>query len=233
MGFSLAELTVSELFDFLLKKYGYQHWWPVTDKRHGVPVYLQRNVLSENQMFEVCVGAILTQNTSWKNVEKSVVLLNENGLLFPEKIAKMNVVELARFIRSSGYFNQKSVYLNGFARAWIERFSDWCEMDTLSLREELLSLKGIGKETADSMLLYAFQRPVFVVDAYTKRLIERLGFNVELDYDSLQLFFEENLDSNVWVFGEFHALIVEHSKAVCRKQPVCKDCFLADKCSYG
>lgn len=209
---------VYEIYQELYKFYGSQHWWP-----------------AEN-WFEVVVGAILTQNTSWKNVEKSIENLKDKDLLEPFKLYRISEEKLAELIKSSGFYNLKSKRLKNFLK-WLNGYdfdvNKLRKKDLLNLREELLSIKGIGKETADSILLYAFEKPVFVVDAYTKRMFTRLGFRLSKDYDEIKDFFEKNLPKDAQLFNEFHALIVNHSKEYCKKVPNCKKCFLKEKCEWG
>ncbi|MEM4306768.1 MAG: endonuclease III domain-containing protein [Candidatus Woesearchaeota archaeon] len=202
---------LQKLYTFLLKTYGPQGWWPIGGKYSG------KKRLSEKDVFEVCVGAILTQNTSWRNVEKALLKLREKNSLEVKKIASMPIEKLALLIRSSGYFRQKAKSLSSFARHVVENYEGnlkaMFKKSTPKLREELLSLWGIGPETADSILLYAGQKPVFVVDAYTKRLLSRLGLcTKEHSYEQIQELFHRWLPTNVELFKEFHALIVRHEK---------------------
>ena len=202
-----------EIYHQLLARYGHRHWWPAETP------------------FEVCVGAILTQNTNWGNVEKAIHNLKRAGLLTPDGILRTPRGELADLIRPAGFFNVKSERLQGFV-AWLSERAggsldrlfetDWCE-----LREELLAVRGIGRETADSILLYAGQQPTFVVDAYTKRLFSRLGLVREtIDYEELRSLFMAHLPADVALFNEYHALIVEHCKEHCRKRHRCEGCVL-------
>ncbi len=222
------------LYKKLFSEYGKQNWWPVTEKGKTKPEYKNRKKLSEKQKLEVCFGAILTQNTSWKNVEKAIIRLNKKNLIDAEKILKTRKQTLAKAIKSAGYFNQKAVYLKEFCRHLkkydfsLNKF--FAEKD---LRTELLSVKGIGKETADSILLYSAEKPVFVVDAYTKRIISRISGEKEKSYDELQNFFHKNLKKGAELFNEFHALFVEHAKQFCMKKPLCKNCFLKKECVFG
>ncbi|MGY4687007.1 endonuclease [Petrotoga sp. DB-2] len=209
---------VYEIYKDLYDYYGPQHWWPADD------------------WFEVTVGAILTQNTSWNNVEKSIENLKQRDLLEPEKLSKIEEDDLAQLIRSSGFYNLKSKRLKNFLE-WLKKYNYDTDKiknkSVTSLREELLSIKGIGKETADSILLYAFEMPVFVIDAYTKRMFSRLGLILSREYDEFQNFFEKNLTKDVQLYNEYHALIVKHSKVYCKKTPKCSNCFLKEKCSWG
>lgn len=186
--------------------------------------------------FEVMVGAVLTQNTAWTNVEKAVARLKAAGLLSPEAIVATPVEQLAPLIRSSGYFNVKALRLKALAHWVCERggLSVLAAIPTFELRADLLSVKGVGPETADDILLYAFGRPVFVIDAYTRRLFRRLGV-VEgtEDYELLREQFESVLPLDPVLFNEYHALIVLHGKDYCRPRPRCPACPLLDLCPYG
>ena len=209
--------TVLQIFNLLLKAYGPQGWWPIKGK------YSKDNFsrkLERDEVFEICVGAILTQNTAWKNVERA---LNNLYPLSPEKIKKLTLEELGNAVQPAGYFNQKAIYLKIFADYFLE-------LKNAPSRDELLSVKGIGNETADSILLYAFRRPEFVVDAYTKRLFARLGLIENLSYLETKRFFESNLKHDASLFQEFHALIVEHAKRHCRSKPLCDGCCLRNIC---
>ncbi len=204
------------LFDRLFAAYGPQHWWPARGK------------------FEVCVGAILTQNTAWANVEKAIANLRKEKLLSLPAMAKADKKRLARCIRPAGYFNQKAGYLENFCRHVIAKhgtLTAFFRLPLPALRHELLSIKGIGPETADSIVLYAAGQPSFVVDAYTKRIVHRLGSTREGTYAGLKAFFEERLPTDARLFNEFHALLVEHAKRACWKsEPDCGACVLSDKC---
>ncbi len=210
-------MDLMKLYYDLLEKHGYQGWWPVTPvgschgKKHIFPVYGVK-VLNKKQKLEVIFGAILTQNTSWKNVEKAIVEMNKRDLIDIDKILKISNEKLAEVIKSSGYYNQKAVKLKNICRFLKDNFDKLEKMDLWTAREELLKIKGVGKETADSILLYAFKKPIFVVDAYTKKLLKRHGISME-DYDEIQRFFMKNLPNDVHLFNEFHALIVAEGKA--------------------
>ena len=168
-------------------------------------------------------GKILTQNTSWKNVEKAIFNLNKEKLVDIKKIKKINLKKLASLIRPSGYYNQKAEKLKIAAKFFSK--------NKAPTREELLDVKGIGPETADSILLYAFKKPYFVVDAYTKRIFSRIGIcRQDIKYDELQLFFHKNLQKDAKLFNEYHALIVELGKQFCTKKPKCKDCIIKNHC---
>jgi endonuclease-3 related protein len=209
------------IYDTLYRTYGPQDWWPA------------------DSPFEVMLGAILTQNTNWANVEKAMASLRGVCELTPESIFSLPPDRLEEAIRSSGYFRQKAGRLQGFCRFLIDRYggelSGMGGYDTSKLRDELLSLNGIGPETADSILLYALQRPVFVVDAYTTRLFSRLGLCTEKTrYHEIQNLFMDNIEPDVQMFNEYHALIVRHCKKKClTKIHLCDECSLRDFCRYG
>lgn len=204
---------LNHIYDVLFEEYGPRNWWPAKTP------------------FEMMVGAILTQNTTWKNVEK--VIADFGNRLSPEFIASVSNEELAQIVRSSGYHNQKALKLKELTK-WFKKYSYDIEqariVDGDLLRDELLSIKGVGKETADSILTYALNKPFFVVDAYTKRLLFRFGFDIHDTYDDIRLSIERNIPGNLSIYNEFHALIVEHSKCYCKKIPVCKGCSLESKC---
>ncbi|MBN1862813.1 MAG: endonuclease [Dehalococcoidales bacterium] len=181
------------------------------------------------------VGAILTQSAAWGNVEKAIVGLKEAGALTPEALRRQPLDELARLIRPCGYYNAKALKLKALAQ-WL---GDFCgddidrlsAVDTETLRRELLSVHGVGEETADSILLYAVGKPVFVVDAYTRRIVSRLGLAPEgVSYAACQALFKDYLPQDSGLFNEYHALLVSLAKDVCRPRPRCSGCCLADKC---
>jgi endonuclease-3 related protein len=223
---------ISDIYSILLKEFGNQGWWPILSYKGLTPTktgsihgYHPGNyTLPETRQdkFEVCVGAILAQNTSWPNAEKALVNLKNIKLLAPKKITEATLPELSKVIMPSGYYNQKARKLKIFAEFFVN-------LKGISKREDLLGLWGIGKETADSMLLYAYHEPVFVIDSYTRRIMNRMGFN-ESDYEELRKLFEENLPKDHKIFNELHALLVELAKRNCKKVPVCKGCALEKGC---
>ncbi len=186
----------------LRKKFGPQHWWPVSQVS-GV----------RGQMFEVCVGAILTQAAAWTNVEKAIVNLHRARLMDPERIAKASIAKLKSAIHPAGYFNQKAKKLKAFVRFLDAHggFEKLNKMKVPELRETLLAVWGIGPETADSIILYAFLKPIFVIDTYTKRLLASFDIRFKT-YDEHRLFFENRLPRNVKMWNEYHALIVAWGK---------------------
>jgi len=209
-----------DVYHRLYAAYGPQHWWP------------------GDSAFEIIAGAILTQSAAWSNVEQALGKLKAAGALSPEGIAGLPESELAHLVRPSGYYNAKARKLKAFVRLLDRDFGGDLEAMLGSpideLREALLSTHGIGPETADSILLYAAGRPVFVIDAYTRRTFSRLGSAAERDtYEGWQRLFAESLPFSAPLFNEYHALIVRHGKDVCRKRPLCGECPLAASCPFA
>jgi len=208
--------SLNTVYQKLFACYGPQHWWP-----------------GETQ-FEVTIGAILAQNVSWSNAAKAIASLKAHNLLTPHKLFKEDSVAIAHHIKPSGYYNQKAFAIQSFLQ-WFHRydfsFDALNAIPTELLRKELLSIKRIGYETADSILLYALHRKVFVVDAYTKRIFTRAGFLTgNEDYMAIQAMFHEHFTGNTYDYNEFHALIVKHGKDRCTKKPACNECCIADEC---
>ena len=214
----MANLTFKQVFQRLLRQYGPQDWWP------------------GDTAFEIMVGAVLTQNTSWTNVERAIENLKQQDALSLSRIIAMSHAQLARLLTPAGYFNVKATRLKNYC-LWYESqggLSKLKRLSTETLRESLLSVNGVGPETADDILLYAFDRPVFVIDAYTRRLFTRLGL-VEggESYEELRRIFETKLvrvKDKLGVFNEYHALIVHHAKYFCRTKPKCQECCLQRCC---
>ena len=202
--------------------------------------YHEKN--STDPRFEVIVGAILTQNTAWSNVEKAHTNLKSKNMLDIKKIREIDIKSLQQMIKPSGFFNQKAERLKNISTYLHENYNDelncFFKKDIYMLREELLSLNGIGPETADSILLYAGHMPIFVVDAYTKRLCKRLPLDTNISYDEIQQFFEKELSKKyskqeiVQVYNELHARIVILAKNHCKKKPLCNNCPLVQHCMY-
>ncbi len=210
---SATQRVLAKIYNTLFSHYGPQHWWPARTR------------------FEVIIGAILTQNTNWKNVEKAITNLKNEDLLRFEALQRIPRQKLARLIRPSGYFNIKTDRLRSFIEfLGLEYGGDLKKMfreRTERLRERLLAIHGIGPETADSILLYAAGRPVFVVDAYTRRVLNRHGLcEEESTYDQIQTLFMENLTPDVKMFNEYHALLVRTGKEHCKPKPDCSECPL-------
>ena len=214
----LTEL-LPEVYHRLYDTYGPQGWWP------------------GDSPFEVIVGAILTQSTAWTNVEKALAAMKSVGCWSFHAIAALPEPELAAIIRSSGYYNAKARKLRAFAthvlsRGGLERLF---AQDVASLRAELLSIHGIGEETADDIIVYAAEKPSFVIDSYTRRIVDRMGLApMRRNYSSYQDLFQENLPSDTMLFNEFHALLDHHAKVFCiKREPRCLGCCLVGLCSTG
>lgn len=203
----------------LLKHFGPQHWWP-----------------GETQL-EIIVGAILTQNTAWINVEKAISSLKASGCLQFEKLLKLKRRRLEQLIRPSGFFRQKAERLQDFLRFVGKKYQGnltaLFQQETPVLRQELLAQKGIGPETADSILLYAAGKPVFVVDAYTKRIGRRWRIFETEDYSAIQNFFQDHLPRRTKLYNEWHALIVALGKNFCKPKPLCAPCPVKEFCLFG
>ncbi len=208
---------LNSIYTRLSSAFGEQQWWPAeTD-------------------FEVMVGAILTQNTAWTNVERAIANLKTEGELTADRMAAIEHAKLAQLIKPSGYFNIKAKRLQNFCRWYIAHggYESLAKLDTETLRKGLLSVNGIGPETADDILLYAFERPIFVIDAYTKRLLLRLGLiQGDENYHQLQALFHRHTVADVNTYNQYHALIVQHAKANCRVKPQCEGCCLRRQCQY-
>ena len=224
-----------EIYKKLIFRFGPQHWWPLTKEKDLVSKYHKNIVLNNKQKLEICFGAILTQNTNWKNVEKAIYNLNKRNLIDIKKILKIESKRLAEIIKSSGYNNQKAKKLKNFCNFLFKNYNGKLDLlfknNIYEIRKQLLSVNGIGPETADSMILYAAKKPIFVVDAYTRRVFGRIGFK-EKSYDEFQRLFMENLPNSERLFNEYHALIVELGKNICKKKPLCEKCPINSYCDY-
>lgn len=197
--------TIEKIFKRLLTDYGQQGWWPLSDiGYHPGKYYL---VKTHAQIFEVYVGAILTQSTSWKNVEKAIYNLKKNDLLNPNAIIEKDEEIIKHAIKSVGYYNLKYKRLVEISKFYLTL------KDRMPTRHELLSVKGVGKETADSILLYAHREPIFVIDAYTIRILLNLKLiRKNAKYEEIQKLFMDNLSKDFKIYQEYHALLVEHAK---------------------
>jgi endonuclease III related protein len=228
-------MTISpqQLYDILLDSFQHQHWWPVDS------VYHQKH--HTDPRLEIIIGAILTQNTAWTNVEKALENLKRYNALSLHAIHHMKKETLLTLIQPSGFFNQKAQRLLLFTSYLYERYHDdltsFFSRDTQEVRQELLSLHGIGPETADSILLYAGNHPLFVVDAYTRRICGRLPLPIKRDdYDAIQSYFMGSFrktyskKKQVSLYQELHALLVRLAKTTCKKKPVCDYCPLTSRC---
>ena len=203
----------------LLEHHGPQHWWPAkTD-------------------FEVIVGALLMNQTAWANVERAIANLRETSLLDPHALAAASVRTIRRQVRMAGLYRTKPGRLKAFCRHLVEGWDGdlhaYFDRPTDAVREDLLAQKGVGPETADSILLYAGRHPVFVVDAYTVRIGTRIGLLAAPDYADAQRHFETHLPRDVRLYQEFHALLVAHAKTLCRTRPKCPECPLRRRCAFG
>ena len=215
----IGELLL-EVYHRLYGRYGPQGWWP------------------GGGLFETIVGAILTQNTAWANVDRALENLKAAGCLTPQAIRELPEPELAQLIRPSGYFNTKARKLKAMAAhlaAWDDDPERWRSRDAKELRAELLTIYGIGEETADDLVLYVAGLPSFVIDAYTRRTVQRLGLAPPRErYAAYQGLFEEHLPADAALFNEFHALLDRHAKETCLKQrPRCDGCCLLELCPTG
>jgi endonuclease-3 related protein len=211
--------TLTDIYHKLLSRFGPQHWWPA------------------DEPFEVIVGAILTQSAAWGNVEKAIKNLREAGALSPKALRELTQAKLAELAYPCGYYNAKALKLKDFALWLGDNYQDDLDklfaIDVADLRRQLLEIHGIGPETADSIILYAAGKPVFVIDAYTRRIMSRLGLASEKDsYAAYQALFMDNLPRDAQMFNEYHALLVCQGKSVCRRQPLCGECPLNDICRF-
>lgn len=204
------EINLLKIYKLLLKEYGHQEWWPA------------------DSSFEVAVGAILTQNTSWANVEAAIDRLRESGMLDARKLAEESTEVIGALVKPAGFWKAKARTIKSIARVFSENsFEEGCNKPT---RRALLEIKGVGSETADAILLYAFAEAAFVVDKYTRRLLIRLGLNPPEGYQALQAIFVKSLPKDVELYREYHALIVKHCKTVCKSTPACSECCLQSHC---
>ncbi len=211
-------MKVETLYSKLYSFFGPQHWWPAESP------------------FEVIVGAILTQQTTWKNVEKAIANIKKRNLLFPEKLVKVELNTLCSLIKPTGFYLQKAKRLKNFVSYLVNSYDG--SLDKMfnnkpvdKLRDELLSLNGIGKETADSILLYAGNKPIFPIDAYTFRVFERLNIcPSKKEYDKVRLYVQKHLPLKIDIYKEFHALLVKLAKTYCKIKPLCNQCPLRLKC---
>jgi len=201
------------IYRHLWEAYGPQNWWPASSR------------------LEMMIGAILTQNTSWQGAAKAIARLHKEGLVSLDKLYHLPRAKLAEYICAAGYFNVKAHRLKNLITYLVEKYNGdlaaMSQVSTSELRRELLSINGIGPETADSILLYGFNRPVFVVDSYTRRILHRHGLcSAAAGYGELQALFMDHLLPDAKLFNEYHALLVRLGKHRCRPQPLCGNCPL-------
>jgi len=214
----MALPSLTRVFELLLERFGSQSWWPADDT------------------FEMMVGAVLTQNTAWRNVELSIAALKEAQVMTPLALHWLEHQELQVLIRSSGFFQRKSQCLKNLAavicRDYQGRVDSFLGGDLHAVRQRLLDQPGIGPETADCMVLYGAGLPIFVVDAYTRRIFSRLGLlDAKARYDMVQRYAMQHLPADTSLFNEFHALLVELGKVCCRsRNPRCEACPLNQHC---
>ncbi len=220
----MGNLSISQLlqniYHQLLDSYGPQHWWPA------------------DEPFEVMIGAILTQAAAWVNVERAITNLKAAKALSPKALRRFSLPEIATLLRPCGYYNAKARKLKSLAH-WLGEYyeddlSELLANSTDQLRQQLLSVYGIGEETADSIILYAANKPIFVVDAYTRRIINRIGLAPDSNnYTAYQSLFMDNLPADAGLFNEYHALLVCLGKDVCRNRPLCQRCCLQNICHFS
>ena len=214
-----SEDFLLEVYHRLFACYGPQYWWPAQSP------------------FEVIVGAILTQQAAWANVEKAIANLKGHEVLSPAALRCLPIEELGQLIYPSGYYHSKALKIKSFVDFLREHYNDNLDelfaRDISSLRAELLSILGIGEETCDSIILYAAGKPIFVVDAYTRRIMRHLGLGPSNNsYAAWQNLFMQRLPHQERLFNEYHALLVHHGKKVCKKLPLCERCCLLCLCSF-
>lgn len=228
--------VIRKIYDYLFATYGSQGWWPLTELHEAREINPARTgstlgyhpadytyPQTRNQQFEIICGALLAQNTSWMQVEKALLNLKRLNALSPEAVISLNSETLKEAIKPAGYYNQKTMRLRALACWFLELGG------RTPTRQELLSLKGVGPETADSILLYAFRQHSFVVDSYTRRIVTNLGLADEkVNYSEIKALFEENLPDDLAVYQEFHALLVEHAKRYYQKKGNYTKCPLLD-----
>ncbi len=207
------------LYELMSARFGFLNWWP------------------GDSADEVLIGAILTQNTSWKNVEKAISNLKNAKMLSIEKLAKTNLDQLQGMIKPSGYYRQKAKTLKEICIYILSKYGtldNFFSQELYSMRKELLSLNGIGPETADAIILYAAEKSIFVIDSYTKRIMRRVyAMNEEPKYEALQELLQKTIPQKLPIYKDFHAQFVELGKTYCRKKPLCDNCPLGGICKHA
>ena len=232
------KVNLYNIYKKLYDGFGSQGWWPTTKPGETRPIHRGKRPDTERERLEIVIGAILTQNTNWKNVERALENLNRKNMVDVGRLAESNQSYIASLIKSAGYYNQKAKRIKDFSRFLIKKYegktSKLFNQNIKDLRRTLLSISGIGPETADSIILYAALKPIFVIDAYTRRIMSRLGLiESKGDYENLQRTFMENLPKNQRLFNEYHALLVNLGKNYCIKSnPKCDKCPLKDICKF-
>ncbi len=214
-----VKAVFDKVYLLLEAEYGDLKWWPAETP------------------YEVMLGAILTQNTNWKNVERAIDNLKEADCITADAVDAVAIEKLAELIRPSGYFNIKADRIKNFNSWYLVngQYLQLSKIDTEKLRKMLLSINGVGHETADDILLYAFDRPVFVIDAYYRRVFSRIGIvTKKSSYEHLRLHAQQHIKQDVKLYNQYHALLVEHCKKICKVKPVCHNCVLRKKgiCKY-
>ncbi len=214
----MKHLSYKDLYKRLRSRFGYLNWWPGETRD------------------EIIIGAILTQQATWKNVEKAIANLKSEDAVDLKKIRKMDIRRLERLVRPSGFYRQKAARLKGIASYIFGNYGSLDQMfdkSTLALRKELLSLNGVGRETADSIILYVAGKPIFVIDAYTKRIMSRVyGIDEKIDYDELRSLLSDKIGEDLDTYKDFHAQFVELGKENCRPKPRCGSCPINEYCKY-
>ncbi len=225
---------IRSVYQRLLAFHGRQGWWPIVNPSTHRGEYHLGAPRNEKDFFEISIGAILTQNIAWKNVDTALAALKSRGLLDPLSLQRVRLQTLAGIIRPTGYYNQKAKKIKNFMALYRRYKYDFREMSRIEpscLRKELLSVNGIGPETADSILLYALNVKIFVVDAYTRRIFTRLGILAGKEtYHEIQDLIQERFKGNLQEYNEYHALIVAHGKDFCKKKPRCDACCISRLC---
>ena len=212
--------TLIEVYGRLYAAYGPQHWWPA------------------DSLFEVIVGAILTQSIAWSNVQQALANLKSAGVLSPHGLKEITEGHLATLLKPSGYFNVKAQKLKAFTEyLWKHYQGDikrLVNQDVVALRKGLLSVYGIGEETSDAIILYAADKPSFVIDSYSRRIVERLDLiKNTASYGEHQNYFQRTIPVDTKLYNEFHALLVRHGQQICKRKPLCEKCCLLDVCPSG
>ena len=211
---------IVDIYNRLYREYGPQHWWP------------------GDSAVEIIIGAILTQAVAWVNVECAINNLKSENCLSIQALRDVPETALAQLLRPSGYFNAKTRKVKCFVehvwKAYSGDLTAFLSKDVVELRQELLGIYGIGEETADDIVLYAAQKPSFVIDAYTRRIFQRLGIAPsENSYWSYQELFRTSLPTDVTIYNEYHALLDKHAKEACKREPICQTCCLLERCDTG
>ncbi|HOT44501.1 MAG TPA: endonuclease [Spirochaetota bacterium] len=225
---------ITSVYKRLLAFHGPQGWWPIVNASTLRSEYHLGAPRDEKDFFEISIGAILTQNIAWKNVDTALAAMKKRGILDPLSIQRVRLQTLGTIIRPTGYYNQKAKKIKNFVALYRRHGFDhraFRGIEPSSLRKELLSVNGIGPETADSILLYGLNVKIFVVDAYTRRIFTRLGLlSGRESYHEIQDVFQRQFKGTVQDYNEYHALIVAHGKDYCKSRPRCEECCLSRLC---